>query len=82
MDDISRTVDCLNGELARIFLWATDNGLCLNLVKSKCILLHRRSVEPTIPRDVVMNGENIEMHATRNLGKIVNSNLTWNDHIN
>ena len=83
VNDISRAVDCLNGELARIFLWATANGLCLNPGKSKCILLHRRSDVPTIPRDVVLNGEKVEIvHATRNLGIIFNSNLTWDDHIN
>ena len=27
IDDISRSVDYLNGELARIFLWANANGL-------------------------------------------------------
>ena len=72
VDDISGAVDCLNGELAWILLWATANGLCLNPRKSKCILLHRGSVVPTIPRDVVMNGKNIE---TRNLGIILYSNL-------
>ena len=73
----------MNGELAWIFLWATANGLCLNPGKSKCILLHRRSVVPTVPRNVVMNGETIEIvHATRNLGIIFNSNLTWDNHIN
>ena len=61
VDDISRAVYCLLGELARIFLWAPANGLCLNPGKSKCIVLHRRSVVPTIPEDVVMNGEKIEI---------------------
>ena len=51
VDDISRAVDCLNGELGRIFLWATANGLCLNPGKS-------------IPVVVVMNGEKVErVHA-------------------
>ena len=37
---------------------------------------HRRNVVPTIPRDVVLNGEKVEIvHATRNLGIIFNSNL-------
>ena len=76
-------VYCLNWALARIFLIATANGLCLNPGKSKCILLHRRSVVPIIPRNVVMNGEKIEIvHETRNLGIIYNSNLTWHNHIN
>ena len=57
VDDISHGVDCLNGEFARIFLWATANGLCLNPGKSKCILLHRRSVVPTIPADIMTNGD-------------------------
>ena len=60
VDDISHTVDCLKGGFARIFLWATANGLCLNSGKSKCILLLRRIVVPTISRDVVMNGEEIK----------------------
>ena len=51
--------------------------------KSKCILQHRRSVVPTIPRDVVLNGEKVEIvHVTRNLEIIFNSNFTWDDHIN
>ena len=50
VDDISRDVDYLKGELARI--WATANGLYLNPGKSKCILLHRRSVVPTIPKEL------------------------------
>ena len=56
VDDISRAVDCFNGELGWIFLWAPANGLCLKPGQSKCILLHRRSVVPIIPGDVVMNG--------------------------
>ena len=60
VDNISRAVDYLNGELARILLWATANSLCLIHGKSKCILQHRRSVVPTISTDVVMNGEKIK----------------------
>ena len=58
-------------------MWVTVNGLCLNPLKLKCILLHRRSVVPTIPRDVVMNGKEMKIvHVTRNLGIIFNFNLT------
>ena len=69
VDDIPRAVDCLNGELAGIFLWGAANGLCLKPGKAKCILLQRRSVVPTIPRNVMMNGEKFKiLHATRDLG--------------
>ena len=55
------------GTFARIFLWATVNGLCLNPGKSKCILLHRRNVVSTIPRNVVLNDEKVEIvHAITN----------------
>ena len=36
-------------------------GLCLNSEKFKCTLLHRRSLVPTIPRDIMLNGERIEI---------------------
>ena len=77
VDDISSVAERLNGELARIFLWATANGLCLNPRKSKCILLHRRSVVLTIPNDTVKDGEKIEIvPATSNIGIHFNFNLT------
>lgn len=80
--NMSLAADCLNGELARIFLWATANGLCLNPSKSKCMVLHRRSVAPTFIGDILMNNVKIELvHVTKNLGIIFNTNLTWDDHI-
>lgn len=73
----------LNEDLQKIHLWASANGLCLNPRKSKCIVICKRSLNPSVCADIVINGEKIEIvTAAKNLGIIFNSNLTWNDHIN
>lgn len=78
--------DCLiklNDDLGHVYTWATSNGLCLNPIKSKCLMIYSKSIKLSIKPEVVLNNQLIEIvQTTKNLGIIFNNNLTWSDHIN
>lgn len=80
---VENNIARLNEDLNNIFLWATANGLCLNPHKTKCIVVHKKTIVPVISSDIIINGEKIEIvNAAKNLGLIFNNNLTWTNHIN
>lgn len=76
-------VDKLNVDLAKIYQWATANGLCLNPRKSKCLIVQKRNHVPVNECNIILNNERIEVvsHA-KNLGIYFNNKLTWSNHIN
>lgn len=72
----------INSDLDTVLVWASANGLCLNPLKSKCLVLHRRTTGRLPDIDIGLNGQRIEIvQKVRNLGVIFNETLTWSDHI-
>lgn len=79
---IKENVEKLNSDLNNVHLWATENGLCLNPLKSKCLLIHKKTVVPLIEDNILIDNKKIDIVQTaRNLGVVFNSNLTWANHI-
>lgn len=82
-DSTNESVSQLNADLNKIHLWAMANGLFLNPSKSKCLLIHKKSIKPVIDIDVLINGQKIPfVNTAKNLGIVFNNNLTWCSHIN
>lgn len=76
-------MDKINQDLANIHRWALENGLCLNPLKSKCLLIHKRTLSPVIEHEILINNQQIEIvKSAKNLGLIFNNNLTWSNHVN
>lgn len=62
--------------------WATRNILCLNPNNSKCIIIVRRSLGPSMSFDILRNGSRISIvDAAKILGIVINNILTWVNHI-
>lgn len=82
-ESIRDNIDRLNADLNRIHKWATANGLFLNPLKSKCLLIHKRTISPVIEHDILINNQKIVIVPTvKNLGLVFNSTLTWTSHVN
>lgn len=80
---IQENVRKLNHDLNQIFLWASENRLCLNPLKSKCILIRKNSTRFITNFDIVLNNKKIEIvSSAKNLGVIFNNTLSWSNHIN
>lgn len=80
MDECIRN---LNTILDRVYSWATANGLAINPTKSKCLIIGKRSLIPSLAPQIVLNHQSIEIvNTAKNLGIIFNSTLTWSNHIN
>ena len=64
--------------------WMTNNGLQLNITKTKCMLIHSpRTREILPPLQIFLNDSKIEqVRSFKLLGVIINDILTWTDHIN
>lgn len=83
LESMNECVTNINHDLFLINDWALKNGLCLNPKKSKCIVIYKKKIDPSIIPKLTLNGLNIvSVDTTKNLGIIFNKNLTWNDHIN
>ena len=58
---ITANVIRLNDDLHRIYHWAKANGLRLKLHKSKCMVIHRRTLDFNIGFHILMNGEKVKI---------------------
>ena len=76
------TAETINRELIKISQWLGANKLSLNVVKTKFMVFHA-SKKSVIYTELQINGNNIE-RVTQFifLGLILESNLSWNKHIN
>ena len=76
--------DALQSCLQKANTWMVQNGLQLNLSKTKCMLIHScrtRVVPPQL--NLSLSGLQIEqVHTFKLLGVVINDTLTWTDHIN
>lgn len=80
---IKENIDKLNDDLSKIHRWATANGLCLNPNKSKCLVIHKKTINPVIEHEILIDNQKILIVPTaKNLGIVFNSTLTWTNHIN
>lgn len=71
-----------NAELISIATWFNVNSLSLNLDKTNFILFHSIRKKPTGIGSLTLNNVLItEVVSTKFLGVIVDSHLTWSDHI-
>lgn len=83
INSLDESVSKVNADLENVHIWASSNGLCLNPSKSKCLIIHGRTRKNTFDANVVINGQRIEIvHSAKNLGIMLNYNLTWSSHIN
>lgn len=81
-EELANCVSLLNMDLTRVSTWAESNGLSLNPVKSKCLILSRAPF--TLPNDMSVKLSNVSINivqTAKNLGVIFNNKLTWRDHI-
>lgn len=83
IDLLDEAVGKLNDDLSSIYEWANANGLSINPSKSKCLLIHRKSINRTFDINIMLNSDKIGLvSSARNLGIIFNDTLTWTNHVN
>lgn len=81
LDQFDEAICMVNEDLDSVYKWASANGLSLNPRKSKCLLIHRKSLKRDI--NLIINHEKIQcVSSVKNLGVIFNDTLTWHNHIN
>ena len=79
-ENIVSLVSQINTDLTSISDWSTRNGLCLNSQKTQAMAVFRNKPRILPP---VKIGDTIIPYSTKvkNLGVIMNCNLTWGDQI-
>jgi len=71
----------LNTIMSCVNQWLIDNGLSLNVTKSKCMLIHPKRKHPSA-LNITFNGSIIEQVETfKLLGVIIDHHLHWRPHI-
>ena len=80
-----KTVDSIsssmNAILSLVKQWLIDNGLSLNVAKTKCMLVHSKRKSPP-PLHITFNESSIEQVETfKLLGVIIDQHLHWRPHI-
>jgi hypothetical protein len=79
-ENIASVVSQINTDLASISDWSTRNGLCLNSQKTQAMAIYKYT--PLSLPDVKVGDTTIPYSAkVKNLGVIMNCNLTWDDQI-
>jgi hypothetical protein len=73
----------MNAELDRLYIWAVENGLCLNPEKSQAIVIGFLGFHATVAQPVSMWSATIPFCTkVKILGLTINSRCAWNDQIN
>lgn len=79
---VQDAVQKMNYDLQSVHDWATANGLSLNPLKSKCLVIQGRTRKFTFDWNIVLNGQRIVVvDSAKNLGVIFNRTLTWSNHV-
>lgn len=72
----------LNEDLQRVVEWSTSNDLILNAKKTQAIIIHKHRLQKRDFPQVMLTNEKINYSdSVRNLGLVMNSTLSWDDHI-
>jgi hypothetical protein len=78
--DISNT---LNQELPLLIEWLRANRLSLNVDKTHVMIFGKKNITSLPPIDIKINGKSLTiLEKTKFLGVILDTGLTWKDHIN
>ena len=76
------TAEVIKWELLKINQWLGANKLSMNVSKTKFMVFHTHNRSASYP-DLQINGNKIERVTELNfLGLVLQSNLSWNKHIN
>ena len=80
--NINDLINIMNNELAKIKEWMNANKLSLNVTKTQYMVITGFKKMPNICNDILIDGTKIAMvHSVKFLGVIIDSRLTWSDHI-
>ena len=79
MRDISNK---MNRELASIYKWTNSNKLSLNVNKTYCMVFKKRRQYLNTNPNITISNKMIDIvNSTKFLGVLIDSSLTWDDHI-
>ena len=80
--NINKTVSNLNSELKKLVQWLNINKLSLNIRKTHYIVFtHKKQIN--LNNNILINNQIVSrVESTKFLGVIIDSALTWKDHIN
>ena len=80
-NSVANLQNIANQEIAKIEKWMTSNKLTLNHTKSKFMVINKRGGNCNL--NVRINNELIEqVYSIEYLGITIDSDLSWNEHIN
>lgn len=80
---VANCINDINKDLSAVNAWASNNGLCLNPKKTKCIVFFKKKLDLSNMPHIKLNGTNIDFVETvKNLGLTFNTLLNWNNHVN
>ena len=71
----------INHELNKIKEWLSANKLCLNISKTKCMVFHTVQKHIQYPNLSIDNNIIEQVNQFNFLGLILNSHLTWHNHM-
>jgi len=83
VSQINECVRVCNSELDMVCKWAERNRLSLSPLKSKCTVIHNRSLNTDHMEKHSLNGQQLNyVDRASNLGFTINSTLSWSNHVN
>lgn len=81
-DNLEDGVKIMNEDLKRIFTWLCANKLCLNVKKTKALIITRKNVDQKKKECMLkINNEQIEtVRSITLLGVVIDEKLDWNEN--
>lgn len=86
VEKLEEMLTLIRNDIDSIFRWCTNNSLTLNASKTNAIILGNRVFLDRIPSDLTLIatsfGDVPLVNTVRNLGVLMDSQLTWEPHVN
>lgn len=80
IDNVNDCIEEMNAELAKLMIWAIDNKVIINPLKSQAILISNKSIKD--PPPIFLGNDSIDyVNKVKVLGVMLNNKLTWDDHV-
>ncbi len=82
LNDVKTAIERMNADLQNILLWSQRNCISLNPAKSQSIFIYNKSIDTSTFPPVLVNRNVIPyFDKVKDLGLILNKQLTWDDHL-
>lgn len=82
LKELPEAITLINKDLQSVLRWTNENYLSLNALKTTAIIIYKKKIVTSTLPDIMVNNVKVPfVDKIKNLGIMINSTLSWDDHV-